>query len=732
MILTIYVNKGPFDSALEAAYSEQQVDWWDDTDERAVYCTECFAAVELQKHLQTLLGDHTVVRIENTEREWAHGKDRSNSIFIGTLLSNPYIRAFEAEGLVRGHELNDENGEAFLIETLQSDGEKYWVLSGVGSIGSLYAVYTFLEKLGFHWYAPGETGVITPEPLSLLPEIRCQERPSFRTRGCYSEFIDDRNADLFDWMARNRMNYAHLFTIKNPHALKKRGIRIAGGGHDILYKYLDPLNPYPYAHPLFGGDGKPQDPYPVSLEYKGDTDGDGILAYAESHPEWFALVDGERSYYRSPEALKEQYFAGDNHCLTHPDASDELAKNIINALVDGDLKHVDDLNFWLLDNGNWCSCDRCSSSGNYTSRLILLVHHLRQKLCQAMAEGILKRNVRILFPAYHETLEAPDRPLPESFDYHNCFAIFFPIERCYVHTFNNKGCTETNLQLLHNYESWTVNTNRHFQGEMFIGEYYGVRTFAAMPILLSSIIANDIPYYYETGARHFYYMHITSGRWGMLALNNYLYAALLWNAKADTRANMDTYFEQYYCEAAGLMKSFYEKLEVALSNIKYLKHYQEIDGEKHSLWLKIKDREENLFPSEHMKYEATGENDNSGISLVATVEQLHACRAILDAALFKAEKSIVAQRLLEDEMRFDYGHTMIMFYYRVVRTVTLLQADKSQLARAEFAHCQLFAEKLRASKLPLDNYDYSKYYDSGLDATWIKAYYEQLLTEFID
>ncbi|WP_409344462.1 DUF4838 domain-containing protein [Paenibacillus sp. MBLB4367] len=741
MIYTIYVNKRAFRTIREAADAEREVDWWDERDERAAACTECFAAVELQRHLHIALGEGARVIFETTDRRPESGNDSADanagvsataqSFYIGTVQSNPYIKDFVENGCFSLEQTNDEAGDSFLIETLQSAEERAWVLCGAGRTGALYAVYAFLERIGFRWYAPGEAGAVYPERIASLPEIRCLETPDFRTRGCYSEFIDDRSIDFINWMARNRMNYAHLFTVTNPHALKKRGIRIAGGGHDMLYKYLDPGSPYPYAHPLFASckEDMPPDPYPISPEYKGDADGDGTLSYAEAHPEWFALVDGERSHTRSPEALAEQYFAGDNHCLTHPGAADELSRNVIRALAGGDLRHVDDLNFWLLDNGNWCSCETCVSSGNYTNRLIATVHHLRQKICKAMEEGVLKRNVRILFPAYHETLAPPDKPLPEAFDYRNCFAIFFPIERCYVHTFADEGCTETNRHLHHNYRSWALDAERSYQGEMFIGEYYGVRTFAALPVLLSRMIATDIPYYHETGTRHFYYMHMTSGRWGMLALNNYLYAALLWNVKADGRAIMDAYLANCYKETACEMKSFYEQLEEAFSNVKYVKHYQVKDGERYSLWQKLRNREESLFPLEHMKYDSAGETSDSGISLVDSINKLADCRAILDAALLKAGTPAVIQRLLEDEMRFDYGQTMMLFYYRMVRTMMLLHENKPALAKSEFASCITHAAKLSETKFPLSNYDYSKYYDNGLNASWIKELYEKLLTE---
>ncbi|MFD0958093.1 DUF4838 domain-containing protein [Paenibacillus chungangensis] len=690
MKLTIYVDKGTFPSIEEAASAEQEINWWDDGDARAVYCTECFAAMELRLHLQLVWGEESDIRLAPMDGSMHSG----SGIFLGSGGSSVFAKLLMEQGLpsIREEIAADRSDEAFRIDTFYREGERCWALCGSGRTGTLYAAYAFLDTLGFQWYAPGKLGTVFPEALHQLPELYMQESPHFRTRGCYSEFIDDRHMDLLDWLGRNRMNYVHLYKVANPHAWKKRGIAIGGGGHDILYRFMNPLH------------------------------------YFDNHPDWFALVNGERQCRRSPDAEKEQFFAGDNHCFSHPEATEELAHNIVRALAEGDLRYVDVLNFWPLDNGNWCGCEACTDSGNLTSRLIGLVHQLRQKIVEAIKAGGLKRNVRILFPAYHETLPAPDRPLPDGFDYDNCVAIFFPIERCYVHTIDDEGCTETNLPVLQHYRNWTEGEQRHYKGELFIGEYYGVRSFAAMPIVLRRIIAHDIPFYYKTGTRHFYYMHMTSGRWGMLALNNYLHAALLWDAAADSEKLTEAYFQCYYKEVSPIMKAFYALLERTLSNIKYMKHYQKSYGspEKHGLWLKMKEEAGELFPLEHMQYHGATDTTNAGISLVDTVKGMEECRAILDEAIMSAESPNVIERLIEDDIRFHYGQTMVRFYYHMTRTTLLLRDRKELLARWEFRYCHSYAQELQHTRLPLQNYDYSPYYASGLNATWMRGHYEYL------
>ncbi len=53
MNFTIQANFGSFNSITEAAVSEKLINWWNDTDLRQIYCTECFAAIEIVNHLES-------------------------------------------------------------------------------------------------------------------------------------------------------------------------------------------------------------------------------------------------------------------------------------------------------------------------------------------------------------------------------------------------------------------------------------------------------------------------------------------------------------------------------------------------------------------------------------------------------------------------------------------------------------------------------------------------------
>ncbi len=736
----IVVNKGRFESVYEAANSEKLIDWWDERNPEAVVCTECFAAIECEKHLNILKEHKTYSFISKDEIDdiitftKLTGK---NAILIGNSNTNPVIKQLEKETGMKLSADHRVKKEGYRIKSIFYKGQNYIILSGNDRVGSLYAVYAWLEKLGVRWFSPGEKGTYYPNDLNDIYEFDEISNPKFYTRGCYSEFIDDSNIEFLDWMSHNKMNYAHFRKILNPHNLKKRGIQIADGGHNILYDYFDPDAEYPYKHKIFDENKKcgdislkPEDPYPVSEEYAGDVNGDGVLSYAEAHPEWFALIDGKRRWWR--QSLDEVvYHHGDNYCTTNSYATEELCKNIIESLISGKLQYADYINLWLLDNGKWCSCKNCEEVGNYTYKLLMIVYNLRKKIVEAMKEQRLKRNVKVAFPAYHETLPAPNKPLPEDFDYENCYVIYFPIERCYVHNFNDESCTETNINLLKKYNQWTIGEERNYKGDVFIGEYYNVSSFASMPIILSSIIANDIPFYYNSGTRHFYYMHITSGKWGILTLNNYQYAKMLWDPFLDVNNLRDEYFNCYYKGLSEQMKLFYNKLENATSNMKFIKHYQEYEDVRHSLFRKLRELDDNIFPLKHVQYDFRYDDPNAGISLVETVDLIKECRKIIDEVIINtSENSIiddfVIHHIMEDHMRFTYGEHMIMFYYYMVRTLITLKNGNQKLSKISFKLARYYGEHLRTMTEPLQNCPYGENFVNGLKASWIEEIYNKL------
>jgi len=675
----VVVNFGDFPTAEAAAGAQDRIDWYDGDEGPDTVCTEAFAAVELRRYLCKMAGEDPrkkrVFRIVDDERVPADG----DLLVVGSLAGNALARRFASRLLSGERAPGGGVSGGFQIRTFRSGPRRITLLCGNDRAGTLYAVYDFLERLGVRWFGPGEVNEEVPATLpDPLPEINAADWPRFRTRGFWA-WEDRGNPAFFDWMARNRMNLWTAAESDIPD-LRKRCIHLTCGGHQQIERFLNPAAPYPYNHPNFKGDeGKPKDPYAVGDEYRGDVNGDGVLTYAEAHPEWYGLRNGRRA---------TDLRANVNFCTSNRDAVAELTKNLVDDLIGGEWRFADSLNFWTLDGGKWCECKRCKALGTPTDRNLLLIHAVRKAIVRAMRQGRLHRNVTVAFLAYADVIDPPTRPLPADFDYDNCVATFFPIVRCYVHCFDDPNCTEFNARYLKRYRGWAVDPNRYYRGQIFIGEYYNVSGYKNLPILFYRTMPHDIRFFYRTGARHMHYMHAPTGNWGPRALTNYEFAKLLWNPDVDTAALLDDYFRGRYGRAAAAMRRFYESLERALCNISAIKYH---------LARNLGRGRKKLFDLQHMRYEVSHPPKNDGPDFVEIVEAVRRGRRLIDAAAAMEGLTPKQQaRIREDERLFRYAENTILFYDALIRTRRLLDAGRRDEAAGAFRQAERYGDLLRS------------------------------------
>lgn len=674
--LAIVVDFGDYPTAEAAANSQDSVDWYDDDGRDDTICTVAFAATELRRYLCKItgkdLGDPDAVPIIDDGKALNdRGLNRLNGDYI--VVGH---NALSAQFDTKPETMKDLPGEGvsggFRIQTIEAGGTNRLLLLGNDRVGTLYAVYEFLERLGCRWYGPGVVNEEIPHNLPTpLPPMEVTDWPRFRTRGFWA-WEDRGNPDFFDWMARNRMNLWTAAQSGIPE-LRKRGILLTCGGHQHHERFLNPAAPYPYNHPKFKGDEhRPADPYPVGDMYRGDVSGDGILATGEAHPEWYGLRGGKRA---------TELSAGVNFCTSNRDAVAEMMGNLVDDLIHGQWRYADSVNFWTLDVGRWCECDNCKALGTPTDRNLLLVHALRNEIKRAMREKRLHRNVQVAFLAYADVIEPPTRPLPKDFDYENCVATFFPIVRCYAHKFDEPTCTEYNTRYQKNFRGWAIDPERHYRGQIFIGEYYNVSGYKNLPVLYYRTMPHDIRYFYEHGARHMHYMHAPTGNWGPRTLTNYMLAKLLWNPQVDTDALLSDYFRERYSGAAGHTQRFYDSLEFALKNVSVLKY---------DLGRKLGRGSTDLFSKRHLSRDDFRE----------VVQHIRDARRHIEVAQSLVMKVNMAERFAkrihEDERLFAYAENSILFYDALIRTREAIDADKTDEAKAALKDAQLYAERLRA------------------------------------
>jgi hypothetical protein len=646
--LTIVANPGRFGTIETAAAAEDQVNWWDDAQADDNACTECFAAVELRHFLAACTGKQEGdIRLSEPGQMPADG----DVILLGSVGSNPLIESLTPAA---AKDFTPPAAEGFHFLSLKRDGRSITVIKGSDHVGALYGAYAYLERVGFRFYGLGERDTVPgswAKPVELPRTLDLKEQPDYLTRGFW--VTDDRgDRPFFLWMARNRLNLWGANPKEDPAFLKKLGMKFLAGGHDTQARCLNPRT------------------------------------YFQAHPEWYGLRNGKRSGHITGTV-------GDNFCTSNAEARRELAKNLVQECIDGEWRHADLLNVWMLDNGKWCECAACKAQGSYTDRLLSVVHTVSREVTAARKQGRLKRNVQIVTLAYHETLPPPGKPLPADFDYQNCLVTVFPIERCYVHALADPTCTEINDALRRDLQGWTTGAERRYTGSLLIGEYYNVSSFKTLPLLFTHVMAADIPWYYQTGARHFHYMHVPTALWGTWRLNQYLMGRLLWNIHSDAAAILDEYFKRAYPTTEAPMRTFYKELEYATANFKAFKHYIGVHGTRYTMRNRLTNDNAEIFPYDHLHYEPYHPPQNDGPDVVEIVAAMTRARRAMDEALLACADPTERARLLEDERRFAYGEATVEFYYHLVRTALFHHKGDPEQARRELALADRQAAILR-------------------------------------
>jgi len=204
-------------------------------------------------------------------------------------------------------------------------------IEGSTQDGLVNGIYGLLEDhLGVHWYIPGTLGEYVPHTdtikLQNLAETREPAIPSVTGFGGY-QADPPKGAE---WRRRNRL---------------------AG------------FKSYWHSH---------------------NWEGIIPLREAEKHPEWLALIDGQRK---------------DQLCTTHPDVIRIAKERVVRHFE----KNPDALTFSLSpnDSGNFCQCDRCRSldaklgvdpfapGGQFTDRLVYFFNQIAEAVGKRFPDKIL-------------------------------------------------------------------------------------------------------------------------------------------------------------------------------------------------------------------------------------------------------------------------------------------------------------------------------------------------------
>ncbi len=325
---------------------------------------EKFAAEELQKYVKAVSGADLPIS--------THGSDSSlSTIFIGTPASNPGVRGLKARELKPA--ADDSATDGFLIKTFTTGSKQGLLLGSNGPRGVLFAVYGFLEQcLGVRFFGFDRSGEIIPSRTTInIDPIDLWQRPRFKFRiSNNNNFVSsDRKmlTRVADWSVKNGYN-AFLIPVEDTskvatEELTRRGMEIWGGGH--VWGEFTPEKK------LFA-----------------------------SHPEYFPLIDGKRTFTGDKFAI--------SFCYSNPDAMRSFVAKAVAYVRQRPMLTV--FACWPQDGSQgWaqCQCDGCRKY-SFSDWNVAIAN----AVAQAFETDPVLKNIRVQWIAYNECSVPPTKVRP--------------------------------------------------------------------------------------------------------------------------------------------------------------------------------------------------------------------------------------------------------------------------------------------------------------------------------
>ncbi len=384
-------------------------------------------------------------------------------------------------------------------------------------LGTLYAAYALLEKLGCRWYFPGEWGEIIPESATVtVPALDVLSRPDFAVRG----------VAMLGWAPGEQRAMHAEWCVKV--GMQDRGR----------------VSMYP-------------------------TAGDGFLAmllppseYAESHPEFYAMnKQGNRTM--TPRS-------GVHHamlCLSNPEVLEESIKNLRLAFAgEKRIGAVTEMGVGLSppDGTPFCYCEDClAASQNFRFPEYYAERFMSDEFAGFVAALAREFPDKLFTISAYSLREIP----PQGVDLpSNVAAAIWPLSACVLHAGDDPGCwrRQESMEIAEKWRRLTphVVLNRYNPGLMNV---YGAGHRSYVPERAVANFVAEAPMMKEMGLKGSF----DQGCSGYLIswISYYLKAKLLWDVNADIDALKNDFYNTFFGHAAGPhVRAWWDACEQALGN----------------------------------------------------------------------------------------------------------------------------------------------------------------------
>lgn len=391
-------------------------------------------------------------------------------------------------------ELGSLGTDGVVIRTFEGgeEGPRALVLAGEGDWGTVYSVSEFLERwMGVRWLAPGVTHI--PETPAAI------------------EAIDYRYTPPFAW----RENSFHqAFTKTEADRDYRRGHKFPSelqwmmwGGHN-LYRYVPPEE------------------------------------YFETHPEYYALVNGERIAPVDLEWTDVMAVATEHPekigqlCMSNPEVIDIIAGEVKQELREHPKREI--INVSPMDWGGHCECEACGAiderEGSPAGSVLYAVNGIAEQVGEEFPE------VKIQTFAYMHTQKPPRHMKARE----NVIVQFAPIGLDYSRPMTDPEIAE-NIQAARDMAGWAEATQT-LQGWEYVTNFQNPN--GPHPNL--HVIQPNIQEYAKNGVNFLFAQGFGTSEPALtefLWLRSYLVDKALWNPEEGGRAQLEEFVELYYGEA---------------------------------------------------------------------------------------------------------------------------------------------------------------------------------------
>ncbi len=399
--------------------------------------------------------------------------------------------------------------------TISSDSKSV-IISGAGKKGTINGVYYFLEEYcDCHWYE--SEVIIIPENKSLkVPaEINVSYTPFFE----YTE-TDTTSARDAEFSIANGLTGGIYKTLSAEQGYTVK--YIGGSSHTLVNQYCKPEK------------------------------------YFDTHPEYYALVDGKRT--------------ASQLCLTNKDVLDIVTSEALVLLAEkyNPEAPLQILSITQADNGEYCTCSSCAEldniNGSQAGTMLTFVNEIARRI---KATGKYEKLAIDTF-AYQYTRQAPSNVIPRE----DVIVRLCSIECCFGHTLDDPDC-KNNAEFMEDLTQWSKICNRLYIWNYNLNCDESVNIYPNFGVLQRNtqiFYEHNVKGIYQQGV---FYISECDAEFG--EMKTYLLSKLMQNPYLDYEKEMTEYLLGVYGPGGIYLKEFIDIVtEYAVT--KYTHLYLEQDS----------------------------------------------------------------------------------------------------------------------------------------------------------